>query len=543
MDALESRLLLSAQVATTFQTPLAIPELGPSGEVIAKGDFNGDGYLDLAATGGTSTPISTPNGQSTIFDGGVQILLNDRTGQFTPAGQLRKIQGQPTAIAVGDLNGDGNADVVVAEGLGGFAKDGSTYTKAFVAYVDVFLGDGRGGLGEGSRYAANDLTLSLALGDFNGDGRTDIAAGGLRMVSINPNTQVITDESQISVLRNAGGGAFFAADETHIAGTSDLKVTPIDYDNDGRTDLAATGNGQVQFLQSKGDGTFDFPDAWAGAGIVTTADVNRDGRADLIGTFASGGVVRYALGRSKGGFGELVTVAGTGGGRLGLLVGDFNGDGRVDFVNGDGPQVTGGVFLQQSNGSFAEVSSNGIGLPSLAGDFNNDGRDDAASVGQIFLATPPAVFTTPKRTLVIEGTRRADTVSLTLSGSRISITLNGETVTARLSRVRRIQITTGLGRDTITLDPSIFSPTLISSGGDSDTVTAGSGDDTLQGDNGSDVLVGGAGIDLIQGGKGLDTLDGGAGVDAIYGGRDIDTFSSNDALDELLDRSVDEPIV
>jgi Ca2+-binding RTX toxin-like protein len=206
-------------------------------------------------------------------------------------------------------------------------------------------------------------------------------------------------------------------------------------------------------------------------------------------------------------------------------------------------QATRGLFLQQADGTFRETASYGIAQPVLTGDFNNDGRDDAVSFQGINLAMPPAVFTTPRRTLVIDGTRRADVVSVAVSGSRIMITLNGETLSARLSRVRRIQITTGLGRDTVTIDPSVFSPALISSGGESDTVVGGSGNDTIQGDNGSDILTGGAGVDLIQGGKGLDTLDGGAGSDAVYGGREVDTFAAGDALSELLDRTSDEPIV
>lgn len=548
VDALEGRLFLAAQPASTFQRPFSVSYLGPIGEHVAKGDFNGDGYLDLAITGGTINTADGPNGRLSAFDGGVQILLNDRTGRFTPAGSLRKIPYLPMAIVVGDFDGDGASDVAIAAGSrGGMKTNGTWVLGSFDGGVYVLGGDGGGGLGDPVRYAANTGgTHALVLGDFDGDDRADIAATGFRITGINPDTGVMTSESQISVLRNAGGGSFFTADETHIAGSFTLSVAPIAYDNDGRTDLAVSESGLVQFLQSKGDGTFDFPDSWTVAGQFTSVDLNRDGLLDLIGTVGPNAEVRYALARSTGGFSDLVTVSGTGYGYDGLALGDFNGDGRLDVLNGVDWESTRGLFLQRADGSFQEVPSSGIFQPDLTGDFNNDGRDDAfnflADGAQVYLATPPAVFTTPKRTLVIDGTRRADAVAVTVSGSRIMVTLNGQTVSARVSRVRRIQITTGLGADTIALDPSVFSPTLISAGGESDTVRGGSGDDTIHGDNGSDALFGGAGVDLLQGGRGGDTLDGGAGVGAIYAGRDFDTFSTADTLAELLDRTPDEPL-
>jgi hypothetical protein len=549
VESLEVRVLLAADPVNTFQPPLPIPELGTVGQLVAKGDFNGDGLLDLAVTGGTAT---TATGQNGAFDGGVQVMLNDGTGQFTPAGSLQTLPFAPTGIVTGDFDGDGADDVAVAGGAAGAVSNGTSFQIGPLdGGVFVLMGDGAGGLRAPVHYLVNDGgTNSLVVGDFNGDRRVDIAASGFRRTGINATTGVMTSESQISVLRNAGDGifvplgTFFPAVETHLAGSNALSIAPIALDTDRLTDLAVSGTGLIQFLRSKGDGTFDFADSLSGNGFVTSADLNGDGLLDLIGTTGSGGAVQYALARSGGGFDDLVTVAGTGiGSASGLALGDFNGDGRIDFLNGADPQTTGGLFLQQADGSFLETPSTGIGQPVLTGDFNNDGRDDAVTPNQIYLATPPAVFTSSDRTLVITGTRRADTVAVTVNGSRIAVTLDGQTVTARVSRVRRIHVTTGLGADSITIDASVFAPALVSAGGSGDTVVGGSGDDTIQGDNNSDVLSGGAGIDLIQGGKGADTIDGGPGADAIFGGRETDTYSSGDALTELLDRTLDEPIV
>ena len=224
-------------------------------------------------------------------------------------------------------------------------------------------------------------------------------------------------------------------------------------------------------------------------------------------------------------------------------MGDFNGDGLADIIGGVDIAGGQGYYVQDAAGKFQVVEDHSYALPGVVGDFNGDGRDDVVSGKVVSLALPGPVFTTRKRTLVINGTRRSDTLIVSVQGNDIVTTLRGVTTRTPLGRVRRIQIATGLGSDNIIIDPSVFLDTLVSAGAANDTVHSGSGNDTVQGDNGDDVLDGGAGADLLQGGKGNDTLAGGAGVDAIYGNRGVDTFAQSDDLDELLDAGAGEPRV
>ena len=106
----------------------------------------------------------------------------------------------------------------------------------------------------------------------------------------------------MNAVSNPGGSASLAGRSWVPLRRKVSSITPIAFDTDGLTDLAISGTGLIQFLQSKGDGTFDFPDSLSGDGFVTSADLNRDGLLDLIGTIGPGGAVQFVLARSKGGF-------------------------------------------------------------------------------------------------------------------------------------------------------------------------------------------------------------------------------------------------
>src|SRR5208337_3698797 len=131
--------------------------VGQGPESIAMGDFNGDGKVDFAVANGT--------------DGTVSVLLGNGDGTFQP--QVTYTAGLgPMAVITGDFNHDGKLDLAVANSgcppTGGECLGGS---------VSIFLGNGDGTFRQPSTVKTTFVTTSLASGDFNGDGRVDLAIG------------------------------------------------------------------------------------------------------------------------------------------------------------------------------------------------------------------------------------------------------------------------------------------------------------------------------------------------------------------------------
>ncbi|MGA2588561.1 MAG: FG-GAP-like repeat-containing protein [Bryobacteraceae bacterium] len=211
---------------------------GPSPLSIAEGDFNGDGHLDLAVA--NFVEKATP--------GQVSVLIGNGDGTFRPPVQF--VAGVvPQAIAVGDVNGDGRPDLVVAnDGYGNIPGK-----------VGVLLGQGDGTFGPVQEYSAGVNPFSIALGDFNGDGNLDV---------------VVTDETQlrVEVLLNNGKGGFNAA-VPYSTGQNPFSVAVGDVNGDGALDLvvANMADGTVSVLLGTGNGTFETGTAYnTGLGVATS---------------------------------------------------------------------------------------------------------------------------------------------------------------------------------------------------------------------------------------------------------------------------------
>jgi hypothetical protein len=345
---------------------------GPVPVYVAVGDFNGDGRLDLAVADNGTFPL--------FIDGGVSVLLGNGDGSFRPLGTLRTGV-NPRSVAVGDFNGDGRQDLAVTNGTYGAST------------VSVLLGNGDGSFQPARNFSAGYGPSSVAVGDFNGDGRLDLAVAN-------------QGGANVRVLLGNGGGSFQAA-PNYSAGSVPQSVAVGDFNGDGKLDLAVTGYGfqcdeygcvpvdeTVRVLLGNGDGSFQPARSYSAGSrpsFVAVGDFNGDGIPDLAvanyGDQVHGvpGSVSVLLGNGDGSFQPARNFS-AGSGPYSVAVGDFDGDGRLDLAVTDGGDNSGNgqgvsVLLGNGDGSFQppRTFSAGIAPSSVAvGDFDGDGRLDLA---------------------------------------------------------------------------------------------------------------------------------------------------------------------
>jgi hypothetical protein len=287
----------------TFAAPVSYAVSGDPVSV-AGGDFNGDGKLDLAV--GIAAPIDAFGYQTTGPSGRAQVsvFLNKGDGTFIapvtiPVGPT-KLPGTttpPPVVTAADLSGDGKDDLIV-----GFAPTPvqETLNYKFVpaqpAQVNVLLSNGDGTfapamtttLGAPPQTGDFASAIALAVGDFNGDGKMDLAAEVVNPHPATIDTPSFSPPPQVFVLPSKGDGTFAAPAVSMLGpGTEsfDSRAQGIavgDLNGDGKTDIVvATGNG-LSILTNKGDGTFSVVSYAVTAGpFVAVGDFNGDGLNDI----------------------------------------------------------------------------------------------------------------------------------------------------------------------------------------------------------------------------------------------------------------------
>jgi hypothetical protein len=259
----------------------------------------------------------------------VKSFLGDGQGNFKLQSTWRDDTGAGV-IAVGDFNGDGKLDLAVTGGA-----------------LDIFLGNGDGTFTLKSQ-TSTARGFGIVTGDFNGDGKLDLAVTESPLLNNNNNGTVVY------VLLGNGDGTFKFRRQVYVDSTAlpcgfQPSFTTADFNGDGKLDLAfCNQSGQVVILFGKGDGTFPTLATLSdGNGIYSYAigDVNSDGIPDVVASEFSGLTIQTAvyLGNGDGTFqpSQLIKTPFAVNGELGLQVGDFDADGLLDFIfqNGGGMDV------------------------------------------------------------------------------------------------------------------------------------------------------------------------------------------------------------
>jgi FG-GAP-like repeat/Domain of unknown function (DUF4214)/FG-GAP repeat len=314
------------------------------------------------------------------------VLLNTTapgatTPSFAPAVEF--VVGNPYSVAVGDLNGDGRPDIVVANQADyavsvmlNTTAPGAT-TPSFAPKVDFATGGG---------------PISVAIGDLNGDGRPDLVAANF-------------GEGTVSVLLNTTipGAATpsFAAPQTFASYGGPISVAVGDLNGDGKPDLAAAnfvGTTVSVFLNTTMPGAttpsfapqLAFPVGFGEPQSVAISDLNGDGQPDLVvanftSSTASVLLNTTAPGATTPSFAPKVDFA-TGPNPKSVAIADLNGDGKPDLIAADYNTNSVSVLLNITAPGAATPSfaprvdfTTGMNASSVAiADFNGDGRPDLA---------------------------------------------------------------------------------------------------------------------------------------------------------------------
>jgi hypothetical protein len=325
-------------------------------------DLNADGKMDLVVVNNASSSFS--------------VLMGNGAGSFGPKTDYPVSNPSPTDVVVGDFNNDSKLDVAVAGDFTGFGG------------ILVRLGNGDGTFGAETVLEMNQPKHALAVGDFNKDGKLDIAATDVQF--------------QVTVLRGNGDGTF-GSPAVYFTSSNAFSVEAADLDGDGNLDLLL-GHSYGYFWTLKGSAGGTFTETgygFAGRGAAGTAFIGHQIMA--VGDWTLSGRVGVAMVgetsntvtflRNRGPGIDVAPQAGwlppqayaTEADPRGLAVADFNRDGRRDAAAAAAGTNAVALHLGEGNGSF-ESGTGFAACTSIralaSGDLNKDGKPDALSVGQ-----------------------------------------------------------------------------------------------------------------------------------------------------------------
>lgn len=376
---------LAAVKLASFAKPAIYGTGGEYATSVAMGDLNGDGKADFAVANFCS--IVNKDEGACDTGGGVSILIGNGDGTMQTAVAYSSGGTAAAAVAIADVNGDGRADVVVV-------NECISATDCTSGDVGVLFGNGDGTFQAPVMYTAGYGADAVAIADLNGDGNPDLVIadecvsssscnnGGVSILLNKGNGTFDAAETSSSGGNNAVG---IAVDDLNNDGFADVVVV------NQCVSKSNCNTGGVSVLLGNGNGTLKSPVNYSSGGYsalaVAVADLNGDGRPDIVATNLCSsaancvdGVAAVLMGNGNGTFEAAVSYSTNGYGASSVAIGDVNGDGFPDLAIDNICKTSSSC----AKGGIAVLPGAGDGTFEAPLLYSSDGND-ASSVGMVDL--------------------------------------------------------------------------------------------------------------------------------------------------------------
>jgi hypothetical protein len=342
---------VDAAALPRYERRLLLETTAETSANVSLGDLDGDGHLDIVLAKGRHWPLVD------------RVLFGDGRGGIRAAHDLGVTADRSYSGRLADLDGDGTLDVVISND----APDPKL----------VYLNDGRGRFRVGSTYGRADWeTRNASVADLDGDRLPDIIVANR------------SDRGANYVCLNRGGGRF-DADCTAFSSYPATTITPADFDRDGVVDLAVPHRDGGQSYVYLGGPKAAFPESRrvpfgppdASIRMAEAADFDGDGCLDLAAVDDRSGVALY-LGKRTGGFLTAAPIGDRGKTPYALAASDLDGDGAIDLVVGHIEAQSTAYFNRGSGRRFTAVhfgDAQGAVYGFAIGDLDRDGLPEIAA--------------------------------------------------------------------------------------------------------------------------------------------------------------------